>query len=163
MLTSIGSIIKEVIIPHRKGNLRLNPEFVVLGDAHIQGFLFQTYYQRMYGIHIYSIKKQSLLKILRKNRPAFSLGEEPLGTIRFHDTELDLELKIPYPPIRRRPLYPERLEARKEIEKYVNELLNLAVIRKIQKNEIGEVTKPVLITWNDGKFGMCGDYRALNN
>ncbi|MBW0569704.1 hypothetical protein O181_109419, partial [Austropuccinia psidii MF-1] len=29
-MTSIGTIIKEIIIPHRKGNIRLNPEFVVL-------------------------------------------------------------------------------------------------------------------------------------
>ncbi|MBW0510913.1 hypothetical protein O181_050628 [Austropuccinia psidii MF-1] len=36
-MASIGTIIKEIIIPHRKGNIRLNPEFVVLDDAHIQG------------------------------------------------------------------------------------------------------------------------------
>ncbi|MBW0504147.1 hypothetical protein O181_043862 [Austropuccinia psidii MF-1] len=34
--TSIGTIINEIIIPHRKGNIRLNPEFVVLYDADIQ-------------------------------------------------------------------------------------------------------------------------------
>ncbi|MBW0591165.1 hypothetical protein O181_130880 [Austropuccinia psidii MF-1] len=49
-MTSIGTIIKEIIIPHRKGNIRLNPEFVVLDDAHIQGFLLGTDYLRMYGI-----------------------------------------------------------------------------------------------------------------
>ncbi|MBW0506750.1 hypothetical protein O181_046465 [Austropuccinia psidii MF-1] len=37
-MTSIGTIIKEINIPHRKGNIRLNQEFVVLDDAHIQGF-----------------------------------------------------------------------------------------------------------------------------
>ncbi|MBW0576339.1 hypothetical protein O181_116054 [Austropuccinia psidii MF-1] len=41
-MTSIGTIIKEIIIPHRKGNIRLNPEFVVLDDAHNQGFLLGT-------------------------------------------------------------------------------------------------------------------------
>ncbi|MBW0483812.1 hypothetical protein O181_023527 [Austropuccinia psidii MF-1] len=44
----IGTIIKEIIIPHEKANIRLNPEFVVLEDAHIQGFLLGTGYQRMY-------------------------------------------------------------------------------------------------------------------
>ncbi|MBW0585012.1 hypothetical protein O181_124727 [Austropuccinia psidii MF-1] len=34
-MSSIGTIIKEIIIPHSKGNIRLNPEFVVLKDAHI--------------------------------------------------------------------------------------------------------------------------------
>ncbi|MBW0579279.1 hypothetical protein O181_118994 [Austropuccinia psidii MF-1] len=131
-MTSIGTIIKEIIIPHRKGNIRLNPEFVVLDDAQIQGFLLGTDYQRMYGIDIYNSKnrhitiftnkekkfslniyqisaqdpleellnefregqfsttltskqKLSSLKMLRKNRPAFEICEEPLGKIRGHD------------------------------------------------------------------------------
>ncbi|MBW0506407.1 hypothetical protein O181_046122 [Austropuccinia psidii MF-1] len=139
-MTSIGTIIQEIIIPHRKGNIRLNPEFVVLDDAHIQGFLLGTDYQRMYGIDIYNSKnrnitiellnefreeqfsttltskqKLSLLKMLRKNRPAFAIGEEPLGNIRGHDIELYLDVERPYPPILRRPPYPEGLKTRKEI------------------------------------------------
>ncbi|MBW0486753.1 hypothetical protein O181_026468 [Austropuccinia psidii MF-1] len=51
-MTSIGTINKEIIIPHRKGNIRLNPESVVLDDSHIQGFLLGTDYQRIYGIDI---------------------------------------------------------------------------------------------------------------
>ncbi|MBW0475040.1 hypothetical protein O181_014755 [Austropuccinia psidii MF-1] len=57
-ITSIGTIIKEIIIPHRKGNIRLNPEFVVLDDAHIQGFLLGTNYKRMYDIDIYNSKNR---------------------------------------------------------------------------------------------------------
>ncbi|MBW0579868.1 hypothetical protein O181_119583 [Austropuccinia psidii MF-1] len=180
-MTSIGKIIKELIIPHRKGNIRLNPEFVVLDDAHIQGFSPGTDYQRMYGIDIYNSKnrhitiegqlstnltnkqKLSLLKILRKNRPAFAIGKEPLGKIKGHDIELYLDVKRPYPPILRRPPYPASLETRKEIEKHINELLDMDVIRKIGHNEIVEITTPVLITWHDGKYRLCGDFRALNN
>ncbi|MBW0535925.1 hypothetical protein O181_075640 [Austropuccinia psidii MF-1] len=139
-MTSIGTIIKEIIIPNRKGNIRLNPEFVVLDDAHIQGFLLGTDYQRMYGIDSYNSKNRhitigtnkekkfsldiyqissqdplgdllkefregqfsttltskqelSLMKMLRKNRPAFSIGEEPLCNIKGHDIELYLYLK----------------------------------------------------------------------
>ncbi|MBW0477332.1 hypothetical protein O181_017047 [Austropuccinia psidii MF-1] len=139
-MTSIGTIIKEIIIAHRTGNIRLNPEFVVLDDAHIQGFSLGTDYQRMYGIDIYNSKnrkiaigtnrekkfsfdiyqisaqdlleellnefreghfsttltskqKLSLLKILRKNRPAVSIGEEPLGKIRGHNIELYLDVE----------------------------------------------------------------------
>ncbi|MBW0545173.1 hypothetical protein O181_084888 [Austropuccinia psidii MF-1] len=55
-MTSIGKIIKEIIIPNRKVNIRLNPEFFVLEDAHIQGFLWGTDYQRMYGIDINNSK-----------------------------------------------------------------------------------------------------------
>ncbi|MBW0534803.1 hypothetical protein O181_074518 [Austropuccinia psidii MF-1] len=38
-IESIGTSIKQIIIPHRKGNVRLNPECFVLEDSHIQGFL----------------------------------------------------------------------------------------------------------------------------
>ncbi|MBW0483610.1 hypothetical protein O181_023325 [Austropuccinia psidii MF-1] len=145
---SIGKINKEIIIPHRKANIGLNPEFFVLEDAHIQGVLLGTDYQRMYGIDI-------------QNK--FSIGEEPLGKFRGHDIELYLDVERPYPPILRRPPYPESLEAKQEIGKHVNELLEMDVIRKIGHNEIVEITTPVLITWHDGKYILCGDFRPLNN
>ncbi|MBW0505279.1 hypothetical protein O181_044994 [Austropuccinia psidii MF-1] len=37
----IGTIINEIIIPHRKGNIRLNPELVVIYDAQIQGVFWE--------------------------------------------------------------------------------------------------------------------------
>ncbi|MBW0514641.1 hypothetical protein O181_054356 [Austropuccinia psidii MF-1] len=63
----------------------------------------------------------------------------------------------------RRPPYPESLETRKEIEKHVNEFLNMDLIRKIGHNQIGEITTPVLITWHYGKSRLHGNFRALNN
>ncbi|MBW0471770.1 hypothetical protein O181_011485 [Austropuccinia psidii MF-1] len=182
-MKSIGKIIQEIIIPHRKGNIRINPEFGVLEDAHIQGFLLGTDYQRMYEIDIYNIrnrnitigtnkqrrfsldryqmfthdplgellnefregqlstnltskKKISLLKMLRKNRPEFPIGEEPLGKNRGHDIELYLYQERPYPPMLRRAPYPATLETRKEGEKHINELLDMNVIRKIGHNKI---------------------------
>ncbi|MBW0485972.1 hypothetical protein O181_025687 [Austropuccinia psidii MF-1] len=209
-MTSIGKIIKEIVIPHRKGNIRLTPEFVVLDDAHKQGFLLGTNYQRMYGIDICNSKKRQItigtnkekkfslyiyqmsthdpleellkefregqfstsltrkqklrsLKMLRKNRTAFCIGEEPLGKIRGNVIELYLDVERSYPPMLRRPPHQESLETRKEIEKQINELLDMDVIRKIEHNEIVEITTPVLITWNDGRSRLCGDFRSLNN
>ncbi|MBW0537227.1 hypothetical protein O181_076942 [Austropuccinia psidii MF-1] len=63
----------------------------------------------------------------------------------------------------RRPPYPASLGTRKEIEKHVNELLDMDIIRNIGKNEIVEVTTPLIITWHDGKYRFCEDFRALNN
>ncbi|MBW0496069.1 hypothetical protein O181_035784 [Austropuccinia psidii MF-1] len=63
----------------------------------------------------------------------------------------------------RRPPYPAILETRKEIEKHINELLDMDVIRKIRHNEIVKITTPVLITWQDCKSRLCGYFRALNN
>ncbi|MBW0487520.1 hypothetical protein O181_027235 [Austropuccinia psidii MF-1] len=182
-MTSIGTIIKEIIIPHRKANITLNPEFFVLEDVHIQEFLLGTDYQSMYGIDIYNSKRRhitigtnkekkfsldiyqvsthdpleqllnefgegefsttltskqklSLLKMLRKNRPAFTIGEVPLGKRRIHDIELYLDVEGPYPPMLRRPPYPASRETMKEIEKNINEPLDMDVIRKIGHNEI---------------------------
>ncbi|MBW0569600.1 hypothetical protein O181_109315 [Austropuccinia psidii MF-1] len=90
----------------------------------------------------------------RKNRPTFAIGGEPLGKIKGHDIELYLDVERPYPA---------SLETRKEIEKHINELLDMDVISKIGHNEIVEIATPVLITWHDGKSTSCGDFRALNN
>ncbi|MBW0499723.1 hypothetical protein O181_039438 [Austropuccinia psidii MF-1] len=84
--------------------------------------------------------------MLSKNRPAFAIGEEPMGKIRGHDIQLYLDVERPYPPMLRRPPYPESQETRKEIEKHINELLDMDVNRKIGHNEIVEITTPVLIT-----------------
>ncbi|MBW0501942.1 hypothetical protein O181_041657 [Austropuccinia psidii MF-1] len=100
---------------------------------------------------------------MRNNRPAFAIGEEPLGKIRRHDIELHLDLKRPYPSMLRRPPYPASLETRKEIEKHINELLEMDLIRKIGQNEIVEITTPVLLTWKNCKYRLCGDFRALNS
>ncbi|MBW0473659.1 hypothetical protein O181_013374 [Austropuccinia psidii MF-1] len=71
-MTSIGTIIKEIIIPHRKRNIRLNPEFVVLEYSHIPGFLLGTDYQRLYGINIYNSKNRHIT-IGKKKEKKFSL------------------------------------------------------------------------------------------
>ncbi|MBW0517650.1 hypothetical protein O181_057365 [Austropuccinia psidii MF-1] len=65
-MKSIRTIIKDIIIPHEKGNIRLNPEFLVLEDAHIQGFLMGTYYQWTYGINIYNSKNRHITRSTNK-------------------------------------------------------------------------------------------------
>ncbi|MBW0507868.1 hypothetical protein O181_047583 [Austropuccinia psidii MF-1] len=72
--------------------------------------------------------------MLEKNRPAFAIGEDPLGKIEGHDIELYMDVERPYPPMLRRPSYPEM-----------------------------EIITPVVITWHDGKSRLCGDFRPLNN
>ncbi|MBW0507886.1 hypothetical protein O181_047601 [Austropuccinia psidii MF-1] len=59
-MTSVCIIIKEIIIPHREGNIKLKPESLVPEDAHTQGFLLGTDYQRMYGIDIYNSKIRNI-------------------------------------------------------------------------------------------------------
>ncbi|MBW0478321.1 hypothetical protein O181_018036 [Austropuccinia psidii MF-1] len=116
-----------------------------------------------FSTNLTSKQKISLPKTLMKNRAAFSICEEPLGKIRGHDIELYLDVERPYPPMLRRPPYPESLETRRGIEKHFNELLNMDFIRKIGHNELVAITTSVLITWNDVKSRLCGNFRVLNN
>ncbi|MBW0508301.1 hypothetical protein O181_048016 [Austropuccinia psidii MF-1] len=78
-MTSIWTIIKEIIIPHRKGNIRLNSELFVLEDAHIQGFLLVTDYQSMYGIDIYNSKNRNIT-IGKNKKKKFSLEIYQIST-----------------------------------------------------------------------------------
>ncbi|MBW0486967.1 hypothetical protein O181_026682 [Austropuccinia psidii MF-1] len=78
-MTSIGTIIKEIIISHRKSNIRLNPEFSVLKDSHIQGFLLGTDYQRMYAIDMYNSKNRHITIGTNKEKK-FSLDIYPIST-----------------------------------------------------------------------------------
>ncbi|MBW0491906.1 hypothetical protein O181_031621 [Austropuccinia psidii MF-1] len=79
--------------------------------------------------------------------------------MRGHDMELYLDVERSYPPIPRGPLYPAILETRKEIEKHVNEILEIYAVRKIGHNEIVEATKPVMINLNDRKSWLWEDCR----
>ncbi|MBW0487761.1 hypothetical protein O181_027476 [Austropuccinia psidii MF-1] len=77
-MSSIGTVTKEIIIPHRKGNRRLDPEFVVLDDAHIQGILPGTDYQRMY--------------ICEYTRMSFGIKNAPAHFQRMMDTIFQEEI-----------------------------------------------------------------------
>ncbi|MBW0472068.1 hypothetical protein O181_011783 [Austropuccinia psidii MF-1] len=78
--------------------------------------------------------------MLRKNRPAFAIGEDQLCKMKGHDLELYLDVETPYPPMLRRSPYRASLETRKEIEKHINGHLDMDVIRKIGHHEIVEIT-----------------------
>ncbi|MBW0475990.1 hypothetical protein O181_015705 [Austropuccinia psidii MF-1] len=74
--------------------------------------LLNEFKEGQFCTNLTSKQKISLLKILRKNRPAFAISEEPVGKIRGHDIELYLDVEKPYPPMLRRPPYPAILETR---------------------------------------------------
>ncbi|MBW0542816.1 hypothetical protein O181_082531 [Austropuccinia psidii MF-1] len=125
--------------------------------------LLNEFKEGQFSTSLTSKQKLSLMKILRKNRPAFAIFEETVGKIRAHDIELCLYVERPHPPMLRRSPYPASLETRKEIEKHINELLEMDFIRKTGNNEMVEIITPVLITWHDGRYRLCEDFRAQNN
>ncbi|MBW0591422.1 hypothetical protein O181_131137 [Austropuccinia psidii MF-1] len=106
--------------------------------------------------------KENWIALLFKYKNAFATDKEPLGAIIGHEVDIILNVEKPYPPLLRRPAYPASPRAREALEVHIKELMDLGVLRKVGHNEQVEVTTPVIITWNNGKSRMVGDFRALN-
>ncbi|MBW0544005.1 hypothetical protein O181_083720 [Austropuccinia psidii MF-1] len=106
--------------------------------------------------------KKELINVLYTYKNAFASDDEPLGTIRGHEIDIILNIDRPYPLVLRRPAYPASPRAREALEKHIQQLIQLGVLRKVGHNEEVELTKPVIISWHNDKSRMVGDFRALN-
>ncbi|MBW0553754.1 hypothetical protein O181_093469 [Austropuccinia psidii MF-1] len=106
--------------------------------------------------------RNELINVLYTYNNAFASDNEPLGAITGHEVDITLNIDGPYPPVLRRPAYPASPRARGSLEKNIQELIQLGVLRKVGYNEEDEVTTPVIIAWHNDKSRMVGDFRALN-
>ncbi|MBW0547642.1 hypothetical protein O181_087357 [Austropuccinia psidii MF-1] len=93
---------------------------------------------------------------------SFASDNETLGAIKGHEVDITLNIDRQYPPVLRRPAYSASPRARKALEKHIQELIQLGVLRKVRHNKEVEVTTPVIIPWHNDKSRMVGDFRALN-
>ncbi|MBW0479415.1 hypothetical protein O181_019130 [Austropuccinia psidii MF-1] len=89
--------------------------------------------------------KRETLNVFYTYKNAFALDNEPLGVIRGHEVDISLNIDRAYPAVLRGPAYPEILRAREPLEKHIQELIQLGVLRKVGHNEEAEVTSPVII------------------
>ncbi|MBW0525906.1 hypothetical protein O181_065621 [Austropuccinia psidii MF-1] len=106
--------------------------------------------------------RNGLINVLFTYNNAFSSDNEPLGAMRGHEVDITINIEILYPPVPRRPAYPASTRSREALEKHIQELIQLGVLRKVSHNEEVEVTTPVIIVWHNDKSRMVGDFRALN-
>ncbi|MBW0536824.1 hypothetical protein O181_076539 [Austropuccinia psidii MF-1] len=106
--------------------------------------------------------RNELIDVLYTYNNAFASDNEPLGAIKGHEVDITLNIDRPYPPVLRRPDYSASPRAREALEKHIQELIQLGVLRKVGHNEEVEVTTPVIIAWHNDKSGMVGNFRALN-
>ncbi|MBW0480293.1 hypothetical protein O181_020008 [Austropuccinia psidii MF-1] len=90
-ITSIDTILKEIMIPHGKFDIRINPESVVLEDSQIHVFILGTDSQRIYGTDIYNSRNRYITIGTNKEKK-FSLDIYQLSN-QDHLEELLNELK----------------------------------------------------------------------
>ncbi|MBW0461456.1 hypothetical protein O181_001171 [Austropuccinia psidii MF-1] len=95
--------------------------------------------------------RHDLIDVLYPYENAFASDNELLGTIKGHEVDITLNIDRPYPPVLRRPAYPASPRGREALEKNMQELDQLGVLRKVGHNEDIEVTTPVIISWNNDK------------
>ncbi|MBW0525697.1 hypothetical protein O181_065412 [Austropuccinia psidii MF-1] len=114
------------------------------------------------SLHLSYKQENKLSALLYDHKEAFASDKEPLGAIIGHEVSITLNIEIPYPPLLKRPAYPESPKSREALEIHITELLDLGVIRKVGHNEEVETTTPVIVAWNNGKCIMVGYFRALN-
>ncbi|MBW0508522.1 hypothetical protein O181_048237 [Austropuccinia psidii MF-1] len=87
----------------------------------------------------------------------------PTGSaIREHEVDITLNIDIPYPPLLRRTAYPEGPRAGEAMEKHIQELIQLSLLRKVGHNDEVKVTNPVILAWNNVKSRIDGYFRALD-
>ncbi|MBW0533660.1 hypothetical protein O181_073375 [Austropuccinia psidii MF-1] len=79
--------------------------------------------------------RNELINVLYTYNNAFDSDNEPLGTISGHEVDITLNIDRPYPPVLRRPDYPASPRAREALEKHIQELIQLGVLRKVGHNE----------------------------
>ncbi|MBW0584498.1 hypothetical protein O181_124213 [Austropuccinia psidii MF-1] len=106
--------------------------------------------------------KKILSDLSFKYKNAFATDKEPLGSVIGHEVDIILNVEKPYPTLLRKTAYPASPRARDTLEVHMKEFMDLGVLRKVGHNEKLGVTKPVIITWHNGKSRMVWDFRALS-
>ncbi|MBW0532129.1 hypothetical protein O181_071844 [Austropuccinia psidii MF-1] len=106
--------------------------------------------------------RHDLIEVLLTYKNAFSPDNEPLGIIKGHEVDINLNIDRPYPPVLRRPAYPASPRAEEALEKHIQELIQLGILRQVGHNEEVEVTKSVIISWHNDKSRMVGYFREFN-
>ncbi|MBW0536807.1 hypothetical protein O181_076522 [Austropuccinia psidii MF-1] len=184
-MKALGIFEITVIFPHIYGNLRITVEFAVMENCTSTHFILGNDHLIMYGIDLHNnkdryftigdykcqkyaflpfgrkIKENELSTLLYDHKEAFESDKKTLGEIVDYEADINLNIERTYNPLLRIPAYPGSPKSRKALELHIKELLDLGVIRKVGHNEEVEITKPLIVSWNNGKLRMVGDLRAL--
>ncbi|MBW0524824.1 hypothetical protein O181_064539 [Austropuccinia psidii MF-1] len=131
-------------------------------DTNKEGFVTNQLVEAKFNPSLSPRMRQELINVLYTYKNAFASDNKPLGAIKGHEFDITLNINRPYPPVLRIPAYPASLTARGALEKHIQELIQLGVLRKVGHNEEVEVKTPVIIAWHNDKSRMAGDFRALD-
>ncbi|MBW0491392.1 hypothetical protein O181_031107 [Austropuccinia psidii MF-1] len=120
-------------------------------DAYKEEFLANQLFQAQINPSLLPKMRHDLIDVLYTYKNAFASDNEPLGAIKGNEDDITLNIDRLYNPVLRRPAYQVSPRARESLEKHIQELIQLGILRKVGHNEEVEVTTPVIISWNNDK------------
>ncbi|MBW0551933.1 hypothetical protein O181_091648 [Austropuccinia psidii MF-1] len=131
-------------------------------NSHKEGFVANNLIEAQINPSFSPKMRHERIDVLYTYNNEFASVNKLLGAIRAHEVDITPNIDRPYPPVLRRPAYPASPRAREALEKHIQELIQLGVLRKVGHNEEVEVTTPVIISWHNDNSRMVGDFRELN-
>ncbi|KAG0139010.1 hypothetical protein CROQUDRAFT_24771, partial [Cronartium quercuum f. sp. fusiforme G11] len=123
------------------------PQSMVTPPKKLQEYIAEA----EFGPKLTTKQKKTIENIIIQYAEQFGLIGKEIGTIINHPVHVSLNIEKPYPPILRKAAYPASPRNRIEIEKHIDELMKLGIIRKVSEAEEVDVTTPIIITWHNGK------------
>ncbi|MBW0541574.1 hypothetical protein O181_081289 [Austropuccinia psidii MF-1] len=120
-------------------------------DTYKEEFLTNKLGEAQINLELSTKMKQELLDVLYKYKNEFASDNEPLGTIKVYEVDITLNINIPYPPVLRKNAYPASPRAMEALEKHIQELIQLGVIRKVGHDEEVEVKTTFIMSWNNDR------------
>ncbi|MBW0579438.1 hypothetical protein O181_119153 [Austropuccinia psidii MF-1] len=85
-------------------------------------------------LHLTDRQGNELSNIIYDHKEAFASYKEPLGSVVGHEFDIIINIERPYPPLLRRPAYPENPKSIEALELHIEELLDLGVKGKVGHN-----------------------------
>ncbi|MBW0495354.1 hypothetical protein O181_035069 [Austropuccinia psidii MF-1] len=104
-------------------------------DTYKEEFVTDQLFEAQITTSLSPKMRKELTNVLYTYKNVFSSYNEPLGAIKGHEADITLNIGRPYPPVLRRPSYPASPRAREALEKHIQELIQLGVLRKLGHNE----------------------------
>jgi hypothetical protein len=100
----------------------------------------------------------ALRQLIRSYPMAFAHGSHQLGNHNKHSMVIQLEMPEPMPAHLRKNPYPSSLQAKKDVNDTIDELIRWKIIRPSKS----PFSAPAVMIYRHGKPHMVVDYRALN-
>ncbi|MBW0487453.1 hypothetical protein O181_027168 [Austropuccinia psidii MF-1] len=103
-------------------------------DTHREEFVANQLVEAQMNPSLSQKMRHDDIDLLYTYKNAFASDNEPLGGIKGNEVYITLNIARPYPPALRRPAYPFSPRAIESLEKHIQELIQLGVIRKVGHN-----------------------------